>query len=81
MEKDKIFEIGIQIGEIVGTHCNDEQIKVFEEALEDYKIKNQVVYAMAEVICKLDTFNNYNSWENNVQQVIQYFVDKVKEQK
>jgi len=83
MDQSKIFEIGKQIGEIVGTHCNNEQIKVFEQMLEDYKLKDKIIDKMAELISKhLNDFWWYEVGADTEtkEDVIQYFTDEVKEQ-
>lgn len=37
------------------------------------KKQNKVINAMAKVICRLDTMNNYNTWNNDIQEVREYF--------
>lgn len=39
--------------------------------------KDKIIDEMAEVICRLDTMNNYDTWENNIEDVKQYFEKKV----
>lgn len=41
--------------------------------------KDKIIDEMAEVICRLDTMNNYDTWENNIENVKQYFEKKVGE--
>ncbi len=57
-------------------------IEEHEENIECYaKIeeKDKIIDKMAEVICRLDTMNNYDTWNNDIQEVKQYFENKVKE--
>lgn len=90
-EKKEFLEISKRIGYKIGTYCNEEEIRTFEKILEDYKYKNnliqlqrkelekkdKIIDEMAEVICRLDTMNNYDTWENNIEDVKQYFEKKV----
>lgn len=39
--------------------------------------QEKIIDKMAEIICRLDTFNNYNSWENDIEQVKEYFKKEV----
>lgn len=41
--------------------------------------QDKIIDKMAEVICRLDTMNNYDTWNNDIQEVKQYFENKVKE--
>lgn len=45
-------------------------IKTYKGMLQK---QNKIINAMAEVICRLDTMNNYNTWNNDIQEVREYF--------
>lgn len=45
-------------------------IKTYKGILQK---QNKIINAMAEVICRLDTMNNYNTWNNDIQEVREYF--------
>ena len=81
MNKNKVFEIGKQIGEIIGTNCNDEQIEVFEKMLKDYQNKDKVIEAMADLIEKhLCSFYWYEIGADTEtkEDIIEYFTNQVK---
>lgn len=79
MDRNKIFEIGKQIGEIIGTYCNDEQIEIFEKMLKDYKIKDRLIDVMADAIIDLDSYGKY-TWDNDKKKLIEFLINQVKEQ-
>lgn len=41
--------------------------------------QNKIINAMAEVICMLDTMNNYDTWNNDIQEVREHFERKIKD--
>lgn len=49
----------------------------YQEQQEQIKKQNKIIDSMAEVICRLDTMNNYNSWNNNIQEVKKYFEKEI----
>ena len=52
-----------------------QKIKTYKGMLQK---QNKVINAMAEVICMLDTMNNYDTWNNDVQEVREHFEKMVK---
>lgn len=55
-----------------------QKIKTYKGMLQK---QNKVINAMAEVICMLDTMNNYDTWNNDVQEVREHFEKMVKNKK
>lgn len=51
-----------------------QKIKTYKGMLQK---QNKIIDAMAEVICRLDTMNNYDTWNNNIQEVREYFEKRV----
>lgn len=93
-ELEKAGKIAEQIGEIVGTYCNEEQIKLFETMLNDYKQrihiietqkaelkkKDKMIDLMAKVIVNLDDQLVINHYENK-QQCIEFVKELVEGEK
>lgn len=52
-----------------------QKIKTYKGMLQK---QNKIIDAMAEVICRLDTMNNYDTWNNNIQEVREHFERKIK---
>lgn len=52
-----------------------QKIKTYKGMLQK---QNKMIDAMAEVICRLDTMNNYDTWNNNIQEVREHFERKIK---
>ena len=50
-----------------------------ETVLSIIEEQDKIIDKMAEVICRLDTMNNYDTWNNDIQEVKQYFENKAKE--
>lgn len=57
-------------------NVDKEAIEIVLSMLEE---KDKIIDKMAEVICRLDTMNNYDTWNNDIQEVKQYFENKAKE--
>lgn len=55
-----------------------QKIKTYKGMLQK---QNKIIDAMAEVICRLDTMNNYDTWNNNIQEVREHFERKIKNEK
>ena len=47
------------------------EMKMYKDEMNKYR---KIALSMAEVICRLDTANEYNSWENDPNQVFIYFL-------
>ena len=56
--------------------CDTDRINQLEQ--ENNK-QNKIIDEMAKVICMLDTFDNYDTWNNDISEVKQYFEKKVNE--
>jgi len=76
--------MGKEIGEIIQARINKlekEKIdlihknKTYKGLLQN---QNKVINAMAEVICRLDTMNNYDTWNNDIQEVREHFEREIK---
>lgn len=55
-----------------------QKIKTYKGMLQK---QNKIIDAMAEVICRLDTMNNYDTWNNDIQEVREHFEKKIKNKK
>lgn len=49
----------------------------YQDQQKQIEKQNRIIDSMAEVICRLDTMNNYNSWNNNIQEVKKYFEKEI----
>ena len=47
------------------------EMKMYKDEMNKYR---KIALLMAEAICRLDTANEYNSWENDPNQVFIYFL-------
>lgn len=47
------------------------EMKMYKDEMNKYR---KIALSMAEVICRLDTANEYNSWENDPNQVFIHFL-------
>lgn len=72
-----------EIGEIIQDRINrlEKEKKDLIQKNRTYKgmlqKQNKIIDAMAEVICRLDTMNNYDTWNNNIQEVREHFEKRV----
>lgn len=82
MTKEQAIE---KVNKIITTKFNNDYSidNVDKEAIETIlsilEEQDKIIDKMAEVICRLDTMNNYDTWNNDIQEVKQYFENKVKE--
>lgn len=82
MTKEQAIE---KVNKIITTKFNNDYSidNVDKEAIETIlsmlEQQDKIIDKMAEVICRLDTMNNYDTWNNDIQEVKQYFENKVKE--
>lgn len=76
--------MGKEIGEIIQARINKlekekrdliHKNKTYKGLLQN---QNKVINAMAEVICRLDTMNNYDTWNNDIQEVREHFEREIK---
>ena len=76
-----------EIGEIIQDRINrlEKEKKDLIQKNRTYKgmlqKQNKIIDAMADVICMLDTMNNYNTWNNDIQEVREYFEKMTKNKK
>lgn len=76
-----------EIGEIIQDRINrlEKEKKDLIQKNRTYKgmlqKQNKIIDAMAEVICRLDTMNNYDTWNNDIQEVREHFEKKIKNKK
>lgn len=73
-----------EIGEIIQERINklEKEKRDLIQKNKTYKgmlqKQNKIIDAMAEVICMLDTMDNYDTWNNNIQEVREHFERKIK---
>lgn len=79
-EEEKIFEVAKKIGYIVGIHCNDEEIEIFNKFLEDYKDKNNLIEKQQKEIeeLKIEKEQVLNDYQNLGKELAFNFVNKDK---
>lgn len=66
----------------------EEKDKEYEELTESSEalskavnLMKKVMNEMAKVICMLDTMNNYETWNNDIEEVKEYFYKKVEDKR
>lgn len=68
--KDDVYSVGLDV------FCGFAETVL--KALED---RDKIIDEMARVICKLDTMDNYGTWNNDIEDVKEYFRKKVSDEK